>query len=156
MHARPCRSYCGRSSGICGPRAHRLSSYLTYMALGTSHHAKQGPHPAAILPLAFLAFSDVDGSQGTQHVATGALHTFRAQLCHASLAMLLAPLEAGIQRRESDVARCADGHFRRAFYQIGPVIVDSPSASALPVGDVGDANSEGDFEMMPELVASAM
>jgi len=120
-----------------------------YLTLGNSHHAKQGPHPAAILPLAFLAFSDV--SKGTQDIDTGELHAVRAQLCHASLeTVILSPLEAGIQRREFDVARCADGHFRRAIYQIGPVIVDSPSVPAL-----GDADSEGDFEMMPELVASA-
>lgn len=49
---------------------------------------------------------------------------FRRQLFHTTLAKILQPLK--IYMSKPDVVRCADGHYRRAIYGIGPYIADYP------------------------------
>ncbi|KAH9849164.1 hypothetical protein C2E23DRAFT_737876 [Lenzites betulinus] len=54
---------------------------------------------------------------------------FRRQLFHASLRTILEPLRAGMTVAE--IVRCADGHFRRLIYGLGPYIADYPEQVLL-------------------------
>lgn len=58
-----------------------------------------------------------------------AFRTFRRQLFHSSLAAILEPLRAAMTKPE--VAICADGHFRRVVYGLGPYIADYPEQVLL-------------------------
>jgi hypothetical protein len=49
---------------------------------------------------------------------------FCRQLYHASLASIFEPLKSGMSKPE--IVKCADGHFRRAIYGLGPYIADYP------------------------------
>lgn len=55
--------------------------------------------------------------------------TFRQQLFHASLSVILKTLRPGMTTPE--VVRCPDGHFRRAIYGLGPYIADYPEQILL-------------------------
>lgn len=54
---------------------------------------------------------------------------FRRQVFHASLEAALAPLNNAMT--EPEVTPCADGHYRRAIYGIGPCIGDYPEQVLL-------------------------
>jgi hypothetical protein len=54
---------------------------------------------------------------------------FRRQLFHSSLSAILQPLKPGMTKPEA--IRCADGHFRRAIYGLGPYIADYPEQALL-------------------------
>src|ERR1700729_647995 len=54
---------------------------------------------------------------------------FRRQLLHTSLAKILGSLKPGMTTPE--VARCAEGHFRRVIYGLGPYIADYPEQALL-------------------------
>lgn len=54
---------------------------------------------------------------------------FRRQLFHTSLSRILQSLKPGMTKPE--IVRCADGHFRRAIYGIGPYIADYPEQALL-------------------------
>jgi hypothetical protein len=54
---------------------------------------------------------------------------FRRQLFHSSLAHILMPLKPWMSKPK--VTRCADGHFRRVIYGIGPYIADYPEQALL-------------------------
>ena len=57
-----------------------------------------------------------------------AFQDFRRRLFHGCLEAILKSLEPFM--RNWDVVRCADHHFRRAIYGIGPYIGDYPEQSA--------------------------
>jgi len=57
-----------------------------------------------------------------QHVSDPAFRKFRWQLFHSSLSKILKTLKPAMSRPE--VARCADGHYRRVIYGLGPYIAD--------------------------------
>ena len=50
--------------------------------------------------------------------------SFVKELYHKSLAHILSPLRPGMTTPH--VMRCPDGHFRRALFELGPVIADYP------------------------------
>jgi hypothetical protein len=54
---------------------------------------------------------------------------FRRQLFHSSLAKVLGSLKPGMTKPE--VVRCADDHFRRVVYGLGPYIADYPEQALL-------------------------
>ncbi|KAJ7701665.1 hypothetical protein B0H14DRAFT_3649620 [Mycena olivaceomarginata] len=58
-----------------------------------------------------------------------AFRKFRRQLFHSSLARILEPLKPHMTVLR--VTRCADGHFRREIYGIGPYIADYPEQALL-------------------------
>ncbi|TFY65277.1 hypothetical protein EVJ58_g2069 [Rhodofomes roseus] len=159
--ARPHRTERGQQHSVAtagGPAFHPIS-----LSLGNLHDDALRAHPNAILPIAFLAISQV--SDAHQEVDPEDLRAFRRQLYRASLEMLFAPLEGGLQRREYDVTRCPDGHYRRAVYQLGPVVVDMPFASGADIEDSVDAEDsahdtadvedvERDGGEVPELAAA--
>jgi hypothetical protein len=54
---------------------------------------------------------------------------FRRQLLHSSLAKILESLKPFMT--EPEIVRCADGHFRRVIYGLGPYIADYPEQALL-------------------------
>lgn len=54
---------------------------------------------------------------------------FRRQLFHSSLAAILEPAKQAMIKPR--VTRCADGHFRRIIYGLGPYIADYPEQATL-------------------------
>ena len=57
-----------------------------------------------------------------QHISDPAFRKFRQQLFHSSLSKILETLKPAMSTPE--VARCADGHYRRVIYGLGPYIAD--------------------------------
>lgn len=53
---------------------------------------------------------------------------FRRRLFHGSLVVINNPLKPYMTKW--DIVRCADHHFRRAIYGIGPHIADYPEQSS--------------------------
>ena len=54
---------------------------------------------------------------------------FRRQLFHSSLARIFSSLKPWMTQPR--VTRCADGHFRRVIYGLGPYIADYPEQVLL-------------------------
>ncbi|KAF7349794.1 hypothetical protein MVEN_01279500 [Mycena venus] len=59
-----------------------------------------------------------------KHRKKAAYQHFVRQMYHACLARVFEPLKAAMTTPE--VVRCADGHFRRVIYGLGPYIADYP------------------------------
>lgn len=59
-----------------------------------------------------------------KHRKTTAYKTFCRQMYHACLARVFEPLRAGMTT--PDIIQCADGHWRKAIYCLGPYIADYP------------------------------
>ena len=55
--------------------------------------------------------------------------TFHRQLFHASLTAVFETMKPAMEKPE--VTLCADGHFRRAIYGLGPYIADYPEQVLL-------------------------
>ncbi|KAJ6583496.1 hypothetical protein DFH09DRAFT_1245834 [Mycena vulgaris] len=60
------------------------------------------------------------------HSGSTAFRKFRRQLFHSSFHKILSPLTV------PGVTRCADGHFRRVIYGLGPYGTDYPEQALLP------------------------
>ncbi|CDO78171.1 hypothetical protein BN946_scf184918.g2 [Trametes cinnabarina] len=58
-----------------------------------------------------------------------AFRKFRRELFHTSLRVILDPLRKGMSTYE--IVRCADGHFRRVVFGLGPYIADYPEQVLL-------------------------
>ncbi|KZT18295.1 hypothetical protein NEOLEDRAFT_1184396 [Neolentinus lepideus HHB14362 ss-1] len=99
--------------------------YPLYMALGNHHNAVRRAHRGAVALIGFLAIPKTDKA----HKDTLAFRKFRRQIFHSSLARILESLKPGMTLPE--VTLCADGHFRRALYGIGPYIADYPEQALL-------------------------
>lgn len=56
-------------------------------------------------------------------------HTFRRQLFHTSIAHIFRTLRKGMTTPQ--VKLCADGHYRRVIYSLGPYIADYPEQVLL-------------------------
>ncbi|KIJ19088.1 hypothetical protein PAXINDRAFT_70520, partial [Paxillus involutus ATCC 200175] len=54
---------------------------------------------------------------------------FCRQLFHSSLEAILEPMCSSMTKPE--ITKCADGHYRRAIYDIGPYIADYPEQALL-------------------------
>lgn len=64
-----------------------------------------------------------------QHENDPHFRNFRRQLFHTTLHYILQPLRAGMETPE--VVKCADGHFRRIVWSLGPYIADYPEQVLL-------------------------
>lgn len=64
-----------------------------------------------------------------QYARSNDFRKFRRQLFHSSIARILQPLKPHMTKPR--VTRCADGHFRRAIYGLGPYIADYPEQALL-------------------------
>ena len=61
--------------------------------------------------------------------ATDEYRVFVKQLYHTALAQILSPLRPAMTTPH--VMRCPDGHFRRALFELGPIIADYPEQVCL-------------------------
>ncbi|KAF6759278.1 hypothetical protein DFP72DRAFT_1031991 [Ephemerocybe angulata] len=94
--------------------------YPVYLSPGNvSNEARRG-HGNSVLPLGFLPIPKTSKKQRK----TPAYQKFVRQLYHACLACVFRPLKAGMT--SPDIVQCPDGHFRRAYYGLGPYIADYP------------------------------
>lgn len=60
---------------------------------------------------------------------TAQFRKFRRQLFHSSIAAILRPLIPYMTT--PDIVKCADGHYRRIIYSLGPYIADYPEQVLL-------------------------
>ncbi|KAI9459974.1 hypothetical protein HD554DRAFT_2323915 [Boletus coccyginus] len=99
--------------------------YPLYISLGNVHNNVHRSHGGAVSILAFLSIPKTDPA----HKDDVNFRHFHHQLFHSSLAAVLRPVrDAMIKPR---VTRCADGHFRRVIYGLGPYIADYPEQALL-------------------------
>ncbi|KAJ7815221.1 hypothetical protein B0H13DRAFT_1924296 [Mycena leptocephala] len=78
--------------------------------------------------LSIMAFLSIPKTT-RDYANSAAFRKFRRQLFHSTLARILEPLKPHITVPR--VTRCADGHFRRAIYGLGPYIADYPEKALL-------------------------
>lgn len=112
-----------------------------YLGILNTHNTIRRAHEDAILPVAFLP---IPKSQYLhlhflivsnviiacrEEEDSAEFRTFRKQLYHACLAILMQPLGPGMTTPE--VVKCPDGRLRRAIFQIGPFIADYPEQVVL-------------------------
>ncbi|KAJ6533651.1 hypothetical protein B0H19DRAFT_1383623 [Mycena capillaripes] len=91
-----------------------------YVSPGNLTGPARRAHGNGVLPAAFLAIPKTS----KKHRTKPAYQKFCRQMYHASLARIFNPLKTGMTT--PDVVRCADGHFRRIIYGLGPYIADYP------------------------------
>ena len=56
-------------------------------------------------------------------------HAFHHHVLHTCLSVALEPMKSAMSKPE--VTLCADGHYRRAIYGLGPYIGDYPEQALL-------------------------
>lgn len=116
--------------------------YPLYISNGLVHNNVRRAHRNAVSLLGFLAipksgsqFLDAQRSPLTsfsadkEYAADPKFRRFRRQLFHSSLNRILQPLLPGMT--EPLVKVCADGHFRKIVYGLGPYIADYPEQALL-------------------------
>ncbi|KZV59530.1 hypothetical protein PENSPDRAFT_595273 [Peniophora sp. CONT] len=96
-----------------------------YQSLGNFTNEARRSHGDAVMPIAFLAIPKAARAEDD----TVEFRLFKKQLYHASIAHILAPLRDGMTTPQ--VVRCADGHYRRVIYELGPFIADYPEQVVL-------------------------
>ncbi|KAI9569773.1 hypothetical protein HD554DRAFT_2019509 [Boletus coccyginus] len=102
-----------------------MEYYPLYISLGNVHNNIRRSHSGAVSILAFLSIPKTDPA----HKDDVNFRHFRCQLFHSSLAAVLRLVrDAMIKLR---VTRCADGHFRRVIYGLGPYIANYPEQALL-------------------------
>lgn len=114
------------------------------MSLGPIHNSTRRAHRNGVVLVAFLAIPKGRSYNSFTFLRIGSLsyvsadrqyqndtrfRQFRRQLFHASLNFILQSLCPGMS--EPEIVRCADGHFRRVIYGIGPYIADYPEQVLL-------------------------
>ncbi|KAJ7687658.1 hypothetical protein B0H17DRAFT_1069770 [Mycena rosella] len=92
--------------------------YPLYGSVGNIFNSTRRAHRDG---LSVVATRDYSGS--------AAFRKFRRQLFHSSLNRILQPLKPHMTVPR--VTRCADGHFRRVIYGLGPYIADYPEQALL-------------------------
>ncbi|RPD54101.1 hypothetical protein L226DRAFT_548363 [Lentinus tigrinus ALCF2SS1-7] len=95
-----------------------------YLSLGNVHNTMRRAHRNAVVPLAFLAIPKRGRAPSNDDY-----RAFVKELYHTSLARILSPLRPGMTTPH--VMHCPDGHFRRALFELGPVIADYPEQVCL-------------------------
>ncbi|KZT29788.1 hypothetical protein NEOLEDRAFT_1055280 [Neolentinus lepideus HHB14362 ss-1] len=99
--------------------------YPLYMMLGNHHNGVRRAHRDAVAVIGFLAIPKTDRA----HKDDVRFRKFRRQIFHSSIGRILQSLKPGMTTPE--VTLCADGHFRRAIYGLGPYIADYPEQALL-------------------------
>ncbi|KAH9944801.1 hypothetical protein B0H21DRAFT_862719 [Amylocystis lapponica] len=94
--------------------------YPLYMSIGNVHNNVRRAHRNALVLIGFLAVPKTE----RKYANTARFRKFRRQLFHSSLSAILQSLRRGMTTPE--VTKCADGHFRRVIYGLGPYIADYP------------------------------
>ncbi|KAJ6603945.1 hypothetical protein B0H10DRAFT_1922992 [Mycena sp. CBHHK59/15] len=99
--------------------------YPLYMSNGLVHNGVRRAHRNAVTLIGFLAIPKTD----RENQDSTEFRTFRRNLFHGSLRHILQSLKPGMTVPE--VARFADGHYRRVIYGLGPYIADYPEQVLL-------------------------
>ncbi|KAJ7862732.1 hypothetical protein B0H13DRAFT_2566139 [Mycena leptocephala] len=99
--------------------------YPFYGGVGNLHNSARRAHRDGLAVMAFLSIPKTT----RDHAGSTAFRKFRRQLFHSSLHKILSPLKPYMTVPR--VTRCADGHFRRAIYGLGPYIADYPEQALL-------------------------
>ncbi|KAJ6600741.1 hypothetical protein B0H10DRAFT_1923835 [Mycena sp. CBHHK59/15] len=99
--------------------------YPFYGGVGNIHNSTRRAHRDGLAVVAFLSIPKTTRN----HSGSTAFRKFRRQLFHSSLHKILSPLKPHMTVPR--VTRCADGHFRRAIYGLGPYIADYPEQALL-------------------------
>ncbi|KAF8124100.1 hypothetical protein EV363DRAFT_1178461 [Boletus edulis] len=96
-----------------------------YLTTGNVHNSARCSHGSAVSLLGFLAIPKTDQEFRNDQE----FRDFRRHLFHTSLEAALEPLRTAMTKPE--VTLCADGHYRRAIYGLGPYIADYPEQVLL-------------------------
>ncbi|KAJ7797100.1 hypothetical protein B0H14DRAFT_3549113 [Mycena olivaceomarginata] len=99
--------------------------YPFYGGVGNVHNGARRAHREALSVMAFLSIPKTT----RQFAKSKEFRKFRRQLFHSSIARILQPLKPYMTKPR--ITRCADGHFRRAIYGLGPYIADYPEQALL-------------------------
>ncbi|KAM6496272.1 hypothetical protein JOM56_008978 [Amanita muscaria] len=94
--------------------------YPLYISNGIVANSVRRAHKNAVSLLGFLAIPETD----RKYTNDDGFRKFRRQLFHGSLRTILEPLRDAMMKPQ--VTKCADGHFRRVIYGLGPYIADYP------------------------------
>ncbi|KAI0761221.1 hypothetical protein BC629DRAFT_1443541 [Irpex lacteus] len=101
--------------------------YPLYISNGVVSNGGRPAHRDAVSLCAFLAIPKTD----RQYKSDPRIRQFRRQLFHTSLHHILQSLCSGMETPE--VSRCADGHYCRVIWSLGPYIADYPEQVLLSV-----------------------
>ncbi|KAJ6472013.1 hypothetical protein C8R45DRAFT_1164738, partial [Mycena sanguinolenta] len=96
-----------------------------YLSIGNIHNSMRRGHRNGVVPFVFLAIPKSE----RKYDKDPEFRKFKRQLYQASLAAVLSTLKPGMTTPV--VRRCPDGHFRKAIYDLGPVIADYPEQVML-------------------------
>ncbi|KAG6835838.1 hypothetical protein H0H93_014083 [Arthromyces matolae] len=99
--------------------------YPLYAAIGNVHNAVRRAHRNALSLIGFLAIPKAS----KEYADNADYRKFRRQLIHTALEKILSSLRPYMT--EARITRCADGHFRRVIYGLGPYIADYPEQVLL-------------------------
>ncbi|GLB41297.1 hypothetical protein LshimejAT787_0905120 [Lyophyllum shimeji] len=99
--------------------------YPLYASHGGIHNSVRRAHRNAVALISFLAIPKTS----RDHKDSPEFRKFRRQLFHASLEHILSSLRPHMTKPR--VTKCADGHYRRVIYGLGPYIADYPEQALL-------------------------
>ncbi|KAG6824485.1 hypothetical protein H0H92_006722, partial [Tricholoma furcatifolium] len=99
--------------------------YPLYAAIGNTHNAARRAHHNALSLIGFLAIPKAS----KDYADNADYRKFRRQLFHTALEGILSSLRPYMMKPR--ITRCADGHFRRVIYGLGPYIADYPEQALL-------------------------
>ncbi|KAG1870501.1 hypothetical protein C8R48DRAFT_596843 [Suillus tomentosus] len=92
--------------------------YPLYASIGNVHNNVRRAHRDALVIIGFLSIPKTT----RKYAHDDSFRLFRRQLFHCSLSAILSTLKPVMTKYE--VLRCADGHFRRIIFSLGPYIAD--------------------------------
>ncbi|KAJ7312726.1 hypothetical protein DFH08DRAFT_791300 [Mycena albidolilacea] len=99
--------------------------YPLYLSNGLVHNNIRRAHGGAVTLIGFLAIPKTD----REHQNSVEFRTFRRNLFHGSLRIILGSLLPGMTQPE--VTLFGDGYYRRVIYGLGPYIADYPEQVLL-------------------------
>ncbi|KAK6997418.1 hypothetical protein R3P38DRAFT_2562260 [Favolaschia claudopus] len=99
--------------------------YPLYSGIGNVHNVVRRTHHEVLSVMTFLSIPKTT----RQFAKSKEFRKFRRQLFHVSIARILQPLKP--HTKKPHVTRCANGHFRRVIYGLGPYIADYPEQVLL-------------------------
>lgn len=113
-----------------------------YGSIGNIHNGVRRAHGAGLVLIGFLPipksvllrYISKNRSNNTlavdrQQSSDPTCRQFRRQLFHSCLSKIFSSLRPGMEKPE--VARCADGHYRRVIWGLGPYIADYPEQTLI-------------------------
>ncbi|KAH8102582.1 hypothetical protein BXZ70DRAFT_1070857 [Cristinia sonorae] len=99
--------------------------YPLYLSIGNVHNHVRRARRNAVALIGFLAIP----KSKQEYADDVQFRKFRRRLFHSSLSHILSSLKDGMTTPV--LSRCADGHFRKIIYGLGPYIADYPEQVLL-------------------------